>query len=154
MAFNNQINAKEKNHLVVVERLTTFKRMKFSIRNTAISSLKFCLDATNLVERFFWFLFWVFGLCFMIYVVENQLKSWKVNPILTTSTKINITDIEFPAVTFCPLFSTPLGPMERLMSGIIDEGSKIRKIRNKVLKYTVSQLAAQDFGMYKSLIKQ
>ena len=97
-----------------------FQNMLGSLQETTISSLKFFLDASHFIEKLFWFAMWIGGSIFMVYIVQDQIVSWQSNPIMTHTLTSKLTDLDFPALTFCPLFSNPLGPKERLLSGIVD----------------------------------
>ena len=89
---------------------------------------------------------WIIGSLLMVFVLRDQIISWNSNPIIRSTVYLNLDEIDFPAVTICPLFSTPLKPEERLMSGIIDNGEKIRSFRNDLSKILLKTYMQYDFN--------
>ena len=77
------------------------RELTFNFHDTIISSLKLSIDAKSYIEKAFWFILWITGTVFMIVILNGQIISWNENPILLRKSMVDLSTIDFPAITFC-----------------------------------------------------
>ena len=117
-----------------------FSSLKFGYLNTI--DLK---QAKSWLEKGLWFFMCIAGTLLMFIIVREQITSWDTNPIIISKVNFDLENVDFPAITFCPLFITPLGPEERLMSAIVDWGKNLRVFRSNLLELMLKQFMFYDF---------
>ena len=52
----------------------------------------------------------------MSMVVFDQIESWSLNPIISSRKWVKLSEVDFPAITFCHQGNTRLEFAERLLS--------------------------------------
>ena len=70
-------------------------------------------------------------------VVIDQVSSWKDNPVISSKTWIDLSEVDFPAVTLCHQGNTRLTGAERINNAMRDKSPKIRQFRNLLLRTCV-----------------
>ena len=70
-------------------------------------------------------------------VVIDQVSSWKDNPVISSKTWIDLSEVDFPAVTLCHQGNTRLTGAERINNAMQDKSPKIRQFRNLLLRSCV-----------------
>ena len=68
----------------------------------------------TVVERLFWFLIALSGTIWFFYFMSYQFKIWNRNSIHITKANLNLSDLHYPAVTFCSKSANKYGVAERL----------------------------------------
>ena len=116
------------------------KNIWINIKFTGIGSLRFCFDAIHIIEKIFWLLLGITGLIFMSLFVYDLVKSWQNSRILSTRKWVNLSEVDFPAITFCHQGNTRLEFADRLVKAANDKGPKIRRLRNLFLKTSVEYM--------------
>ena len=111
-----------------------------SIKKTSVASLKYVIDASTIIEKVLWVILLLTGTCYTILILHKQFTSWENDSIVSLHKWIDLSEIDFPAITICHQGNTRNFPMERLMSGIKEGDVRIRQLRNVFLQ------SALDFG--------
>ena len=87
--------------------------MRF-LKGSIIVSLKQAFEAGHLIEKLIWICLGILGSVYFGYLLVSQVNSWDENSILVSQEQKSITDIDFPAITFCTKSSTKFGIVERI----------------------------------------
>ena len=66
------------------------------------TSLEFVFKATNLIEKLIWIIISVCGTIWIGNIVFIQVTQWIENPVLLRQENLDLSDMTYPAVTFCP----------------------------------------------------
>ena len=66
------------------------------------SSIEFIFKATNIIEKLIWITISVCGTVWIGSILSIQIIQWKENPVLIRQENLDLTDMTYPAVTFCP----------------------------------------------------
>ena len=104
---------------------TLVKDILINIKETSINSLKFCFDAYHNIEKIFWLLIGLTGFVFMCIIVYYQTKLWYLYPIMSSRKWINISEVDFPAITFCHQGNTRLESL--LKDSLKLQGTMVQK---------------------------
>ncbi len=99
-----------------------------AMKKTAVASLKFCFDASFAVEKITWISFCLFGTCLIFIQLNKQVNSWQENPTLTTRHFMDLSQIDFPAVTFCPRGNARMNVAERLIPLLPENSTKFKEL--------------------------
>ena len=124
------------------------KNLLLYIKETTVGSLRLCFDAFYIIEKLFWLSVGITGAMFMSVVVYDQIRSWHLNPIMSTRKWVNLSEVDFPAITFCHQGNTRLELPERLVKAAGNNGSKIRRLRNLFLKTSLGYLFSSLDNVY------
>ena len=116
------------------------KNIWINIKETNVGSLRLCFDAFHVIEKLFWLSLGILGAIFMSIIVYDQIKSWHLKPIMSTRKWVDLSEVDFPAITFCHQGNTRLEFVERLVKAAGSNGSKIRRLRNLFLETSVEYL--------------
>ena len=116
------------------------KNLLLYIKETTVGSLRLCFDAFYIIEKLFWLSVGITGAIFMSIIVYDQIRSWHLNPIMSTRKWVNLSEVDFPAITFCHKGNTRLELPERLVKAAGNNGSKIRRLKNLFLETSVGYL--------------
>ena len=122
------------------------KNLLLYIKETTVGSLRLCFDAFYIIEKLFWLSVGITGAIFMSVIVYDQIRSWHLNPIMSTRKWVNLSEVDFPAITFCHQGNTRLELPERLVKAAGNNGSKIRRLRNLFLKTSIGYLIRKAKG--------
>ena len=79
--------------------------MKF-LKGSIIISLKQAFEAGHFIEKLIWICLGTLGSLYFGYLLVSQVTSWDENLILVLQQQKYITEIDFPAITFCTKSST------------------------------------------------
>ena len=110
------------------------------IKRTTVGSLKFFFDASHVIEKFLWILMAILGTVLMSIFVKYQVESWGLNPIISSREWIDLSKVDFPAITFCHQGNTRMAIADRLMQVADEKSSKMRKIRSLFLRNSVEYM--------------
>ena len=114
--------------------------MKF-FKKSLIVTLKLTFEASNIIEKLLWITLGLSGCCYIIYLLFSQVISWDQNASFTTQKILDLSEIEFPAITFCSRGATKYSIVERL-GNILDPNAdetkkKILPLRNALIQNTL-----------------
>ena len=88
-----------------IERL---KEEAFNIRTVELIS-----KSKKIAERLFWFLVAFCGALWFVTFMASQVEIWKQNSVLITKAEVELSDLDYPAVTFCSKTANKYGVAER-----------------------------------------
>ena len=91
--------------LAAIERL---KQEAFNIRTVDLIS-----KSKKIAERLFWFLVAFCGVLWFFTFMASQVNIWKQNRVLITKADVKLSDLDYPAVTFCSKTANKYGIAER-----------------------------------------
>ena len=110
------------------------------VKGTSIGSLKFFFDSSHIIEKIFWLSMGILGTIGMSFVIMHQVQSWNLNSILSNSKWVELSEVDFPAITFCHQGNTRMAIADTLLQAADEKTSKIRQLRSIILKNTVEYL--------------
>ena len=125
------------------------KVMYNTFKDTTVGTLKLFFDATHVIEKLCWLLIGILGTIVMAFVVVDQIQSWRLNPIMSSRKWIPLSEVDFPAITFCHRGNTRLEFAERMMKAADQKDPKMRKLRSIFLKKSVELLTMTMTNTYK-----
>ena len=108
-----------------------------NLRKTIIGSIQFAIEANNAFEQIFWISFTLLGTGFICYLLNIQVSSW--NNFIKSKDSIPLSEIDFPALTFCSRGTTKYAIAERL-GNLLPENKKLLQLRNEVVQHYVGYL--------------
>lgn len=114
--------------------------IKDIFKETTVGSLKLCFNATNIIEKICWLLMGILGTIFMSVVIVRQIESWSLNPIISSRNLVDLSKVNFPAITFCHQGNTRMEVVERLIQAADENSLKMRQLRSAVLKNAMEYL--------------
>ena len=106
-----------------------FKVMHDTLKNTIVGTLSLCFNATSIIEKICWLLMGIIGLIGMSMIINDQLESWRMNPIVSSRKWNDLSEIPYPAVTFCHQGNTRMEIAERLLQAADPSSSKFKHLR-------------------------
>ena len=114
--------------------------MKF-FKKSLIVTLKLTFEASNITEKILWISLALSGFSYISHLIFSQVISWNRNASFTTQKKVELSEIEFPAVTFCSRGATKYSIAERL-GNLLDPNAEATKknilpLRNALIQHTV-----------------
>ena len=80
----------------------------------AITTIDFACNAKNLLEKLFWATIGLLGIIYAIYYVVLQLQLWDQTPSIVSNRYVELSELNFPAMTICPQGTTKNAIAERL----------------------------------------
>ena len=66
------------------------------------TSLEFVSKASNIIEKLIWIIISVCGTVWIGSILFIQVTQWIENPVLLRQENLDLSDMTYPAVTFCP----------------------------------------------------
>ena len=117
-------------------------------KDTIVGSLSLCFNATNIIEKICWFLIGIFGTICMSIVVLDQIESWSLNPIIASRKLIKLSEVDFPAITFCHQGNTRMELAERMLNVADQKDSKVRQLRSLFLKNSVEFMMKKNVDQF------
>ena len=75
---------------------------KFSTRST-LHGMAFLGASKSLLSRVFWLLIIIMGLILAVIGIDECVKGWEQNPVVTAVWQVPIESILFPSITICPI---------------------------------------------------
>ena len=110
-----------------------------NLRQTIIGSIQFSIEAQNVFERVFWIAFTFVGTIFVCHLLDIQASSW--NSFIISQKYMDLSKIDFPAVTFCSRGATKYSIVERLGNLLDPNADEIKKqilpLRNSLIQHIV-----------------
>ena len=117
--------------MVCSNRINLFERLK-----DGIATLDLACKAKNFFEKIVWVAIGVLGTMWAFYFIGKEIMHWSTNPTLITQGKMDLSEVEYPAITICPPGSTKYAIAERLgnyLDPSFIEREKFLSLANKYL---------------------
>ena len=104
----------------------------------SIKAIDLACKGVNVFERLFWIIIGFTGFVWAFWFIPDQVQLWNDNPSIITKNNVELSDIEYPAITIAPPGSTKYAIAERLGNylnpeNIPDGASKMVNIYLKCL---------------------
>ena len=120
-------------------------KQKFDfLKGTTVCGLKFLYEANTVPEKIFWSIIDLIGFSVIIYLICKQIEIFGMNPIMSNRKWVDLSDIDYPAVTFCHQGNTRFEVAERLLEAADEKSSKSRQIRSIFLKLFVRYIMQNE----------
>ena len=121
-------------------------KQKFDfLKGTAVCGLKFLYEANTVPEKIFWSIIDLIAFSWLIYLVCKQIEIFGMNPIMSNRKWVDLSDIDYPAITFCHQGNTRFEVAERLLEAADEKSSKSREIRSIFLKLFVRYILQNSY---------
>ena len=125
-----------------------------TFRDTTIGTLSLSVNATNIIEKICWLFIWLLGSILTSMFINEQIESWKRNPIIASRLWVDLSEIPYPAITFCHQGNTRMEAVERLLEAADESSPKIRHFRSWLLEKSVDQLVHSGSNPFSSSFSQ
>ena len=124
------------------------------LKNSFITSLKLTFEASAIIEKLIWICFAILGSTYFVYLIISQVTSWEKHSVLASKWYYPISEIDFPAVTFCTRANTKYAIAERIGNSV-DLNSEIVKekflpLRNVLIQNVIKEGANKAENNYHS----
>ena len=120
-------------------------KQKFDfLKGTTVCGLKFLYEANTVPEKIFWSIIDLIGFSVIIYLICKQIEIFGMNPIMSNRKWVDLSDIDYPSVTFCHQGNTRFEVAERLLEAADEKNSKSRQIRSIFLKLFVRYIMQNE----------
>ena len=90
----------------------------------SVTTIDLTIKSVVFLEKIFWTSIGIVGTLFAIYFFSIQIQTWKENPTIVTKGHIELSKLNYPAVTVCSKSSIKYGLAERL-GNYIDNKSQL-----------------------------
>ena len=92
--------------------MSRFQVIFDELRN--ITTIDLAHKAANILEKTLWASIGIVGTIWAFVFIESQFQLWNENPWLTTKVDVDLSQLQYPAITFCSEGSTKYAIAERL----------------------------------------
>ena len=103
-----------------------------------IRTIDLTRKAHHVLERLFWLLLAISGTVWFFYFMSHQVKLWNVNKIVVSKLRMKLSDLNYPAVTFCSESVNKYGVAEQLGNHLDAESYLNHDFLAWIRKYTIS----------------
>ena len=79
-----------------------------------IRTLHFSKNASNFLEKLIWISIVIFGITWFCYFINFQFEVWRDDGVYLAKAELELSDINYPAITFCSQGANKLGIVEGL----------------------------------------
>ena len=117
---------------------------------TTVKFLDLASKANSIFEKLFWISIGAIGACWALYFLGFQFVLWEENQFIVTKKKIDLSEIDYPAITICSPASTKYGIVERLrnyMEPRFESSQEFLPFLNLYLKCFVEYSAKKPWGL-------
>ena len=80
----------------------------------AIATIDLAFKSVSILEKLFWASICLLGITYAIYCIALQLQLWNQNPSIISNIHVELSDLNYPAMTICPQGTTKNAIAERL----------------------------------------
>ena len=101
------------------------------------------LQASNIVEIFLWISLGILGITWILYIMNVMIKD--ENPLLAIRGDIDLSEIEYPAITICSEKTTKYAFAERL-GNYVDPELKLPYRLKKLQRKFFNELLMNQYG--------
>ena len=85
-----------------------------SIKSSIILSIKLATEASAITEKLIWISFAILGSTYFGHLLVSQVESWDEHSVMTFKGYESISNIDYPALTFCTRTNSKYAIMERI----------------------------------------
>ena len=124
------------------------KTMHETLKGSIVGTLSLCFKASNVIEKICWLSMWILGSIYVLIILFDTFESWNLNPTISSKKWIDLSEVDFPAITLCHQGNTRLEVADRLLQNAGDINVKVRKLQNKFLKHSVEHLLYMESNPY------
>ena len=78
------------------------------------TSIRFVAKTANVIEKLLWISIAIVGTVYIGYTMFSQIQYWNEFPVLQTKGTLDLSNMTFPAITFCPKTVPQFGIVEGL----------------------------------------
>ena len=114
-----------------------------SIKSSIILSIKLASEASAITEKLIWISFAILGSTYFGHLLISQIVSWNEHSVMGFKGYENISDIDFPAITFCTRTNTKYAIIERIGNALDFDSEFAKKliipIRNSVIENDLNE---------------
>ena len=126
--------------MLVFQAITMGKklgRLKDELKN--IRTIELAHQKNLFLERIFWAVLGILGVAWAFYFVPSNLEVWKNNPSIVSKGNVDLSEIDYPAITISPSGITKFAVAERLANYVKPEKipDELKQIRNLLFKCAV-----------------
>lgn len=116
-----------------------FKQFMNELKNVKTVGLAYIAD--NLLEKFFWVSIGLLGIAWGFYLIPSNVDVWINNPSIVTKSNMNLSQIQYPAITIKSPGITKYAILERLINYVRPDKLplKLRQLRTILLKCATDQ---------------
>ena len=93
---------------------TKQKLQQFFNEIKSIKAIDLAYKGGNVFERLFWIIIGFTGFAWAFWFIPDQVQLWNDNPSIITQDNVELSDIEYPAITIVPPGATKYAIAERL----------------------------------------
>ena len=99
-----------------------------------------CLTA-NFLEKVFWTILGALGIAWAFYLVPSNVNIWMHNPSIISKGNLNLSQIQYPAITIKPNGITKYSIAEKLLNYLREDKlpNDLKEFRNILLKCATLQ---------------
>ena len=130
-------------------------RLKDELKN--IRTIELAYQKNLFLERIFWAVLGILGVAWAFYFVPSNLEVWKNNPSIVSKGNMDLSEINYPAITIAPSGITKFAIAERLANYLKPEKTpdELKQIKSLLFKCAVlskhDPSHDTDFRYYKSV---
>jgi len=73
----------------------------------------------------------------MGFVVYDQIEFWTLNPEISSMKRVDLSEVDFPAITFCHQGNTRMAIADVLLKLASEKAPKVKQMKSLLLKNTV-----------------
>ena len=107
-------------------------------------------SATLIIEKLFWLLIVILGTIWFIFFIGFQITLWNTHPTTATKGQLALSDIDYPAVTFCSKVANKYGIVERFGNHLDPH----TKLKNDELSWLQKQIMNCSFSKHVENVKK
>ena len=132
------------------------RRLKDELKN--IRTIELAYQKNLFLERIFWAVLGILGVAWAFYFVPSNLEVWKNNPSIVSKGNVDLSEIDYPAITIAPSGITKFAIAERLANYLKPEKipKELNQIKSLLFKCAVlpkhDPASDTDFSYYKSTL--
>ena len=112
-------------------------RLKDELKN--IRTIELAYQKNLFLERIFWAVLGILGVAWAFYFVPSNLEVWKNNPSIVSKGNVDLSEIDYPAITIAPSGITKFAIAERLTNYLKPEKipDELKQIKSLLFKCAV-----------------
>ena len=127
---------------------TTIEKLKEEI--LGFRTIGLIKSATLIIEKLFWLLIAMAGTLWFFYFMGFQISLWNTHSTKATKGQLKLSDIDYPAVTFCSKVANKYGIVERFGNHLDPHA----KLKNEDLAWLQKQLMNCSFTKHVANVKK
>ena len=129
-------------------------RLKDELKN--IRTIELAYQKNLFIEKILWAVLGIIGVAWAFYFVPSNLEVWKNNPSIVSKGNVDLSEIDYPAITIAPSGITKFAIVERLGNYLKPEKTpdELKQMKSLLFKCAVlpkhNPSYDTDFRYYKS----